>query len=66
MKKIIRYYGEALSNNDKLTLLDIEADIIDLKKDLVTADDIQKQDINQRITDLKAQAEVIKLAGEEN
>lgn len=65
MKRVIyETLTEALSDEDKRAVLDIEADIVDLKQQLIDADDVEKEDINQRIADLKDEMNAIKQASE--
>ena len=61
MKKIVRYYTEeALTDGEKQDILDLEADIVELKRRLLDADDVEKEQINQQIADAKQEIDDIK------
>ena len=65
MKKIIRYTTEALADGQKQDILDLEAEIVELKRRLLDADDVEKEQINQDIEDAKQEMDDIKADGEE-
>ena len=61
MKKIVRYYTEeALTDGEKQAILDLEADIVELKRRLIDADDVEKEQVNQQIADAKQGIDDIK------
>ena len=61
MKKIVRYYAEeALTDGEKQAILDLEADIVELKRRLLDADDVEKEQVNQQIADAKQGIDDIK------
>ena len=64
MKKIIRY-AEALTDGQKQDILDLEAEIVELKRQLLDADDVEKEQINQDIEDAKQEMGDIKAQGED-
>ena len=55
---------EALSDDDKKKILNLEGRLLDLKRDMLDAEDNEKEDIKQDIESLKKKIQSIPVSGE--
>ena len=55
---------EVLSDTDQSAILNIESKILDLRKDLISANDKEKKEINTNIDTFKADIDSIKKRAE--
>lgn len=57
---------ETLTDNDKQEILDLEGRILDIKRDLISADANEKEDLQQDIESIKQQIDGIKQSAQES